>query len=321
LTGSDQPDQTATEVFRALQAKARADHDGDTHSLLVLYAVESFLRRLAASEHARRLVLKGGMLMAANDIRAITRDADLSAHATAGEQATVHELVAEICALKVEPPDGVRIDPATIRTETMRAQDEYHGVRCKLTASLGQARASSCSRSLSTGGRMSGRPGETGHPCQQRVVVAVRPRPALLREQRVKAMLGRFGLLDPGLPGTLRHVVAESPQPWSSDLHQQRSLAFAPDTQIVHACMQQLFTGKDWYSDAHASNRTHKPSDGEQARCARRDACGPGPTRRMRQRCPERMRPGHAPRLRPGMDLSTSRRSRVVRMVRRQLFV
>jgi hypothetical protein len=140
LTGSDQPDQTATEVFRALQAKARADHDGDTHSLLVLYAVESFLRRLAASEHAKRLVLKGGMLMAANDIRAITRDADLSAHATAGEQATVHELVAEICALKVEPPDGVRIDPATIRTETMRAQDEYHGVRCKLTASLGQAR-------------------------------------------------------------------------------------------------------------------------------------------------------------------------------------
>lgn len=140
MTDRDQPDRVATEVFRALQVKARADHGGDTHSLLVLYAVESFLRRLAASEHAKRLVLKGGMLMAANDIRAITRDADLSAEAMAGEQAAVRQLVAEICALEVEPPDGVTIDPATIRTETVRAQDEYQGVRCKLAASLGPAR-------------------------------------------------------------------------------------------------------------------------------------------------------------------------------------
>jgi hypothetical protein len=31
------------------------------------------------------------------------------------------------------------VDPATIRTEVMREQDEYQGVRCKLVAALGQA--------------------------------------------------------------------------------------------------------------------------------------------------------------------------------------
>lgn len=91
---------------------------------------------------------------------------------------------------------------------------------------------------------MSGRPGETGDPCQQRVVVAVRPGPSLLRKQRVQAMLGRFGTFDLGLPRTIRHLVAQSPKPRSSDLHQQRGLAFASSKQIAQTSMQQLFAGK-----------------------------------------------------------------------------
>lgn len=140
MTAHQSANRTASEAFRALQAKARADHGGDTHALLVLYAVESFLRRLAASRHAERLTLKGGMLMAANDIRMVTRDADLSAEAMASDEATVCRVVAEICALDVDPPDGIELDPTTIRTETMRAQHEYQGVRCKLAANLGRAR-------------------------------------------------------------------------------------------------------------------------------------------------------------------------------------
>lgn len=62
-------DQIAGEAFRALQAKARAEHGGNTEPLLVVYAVESFLRRLAMSDHAQQMVLKGGMLMAVSDIR------------------------------------------------------------------------------------------------------------------------------------------------------------------------------------------------------------------------------------------------------------
>lgn len=130
----------ATAAFKAVQARARTEHGGDTHSLLVVYAVESFLRRLSASEHAAHMVLKGGMLMAANDVRAMTRDADLCVQGMPGEQDAVRRIVAEICALEPEPPDGVVIDSATITTETMREEDRYQGVRCRLVARLGRAR-------------------------------------------------------------------------------------------------------------------------------------------------------------------------------------
>ena len=55
----------AKRVFRELQTLARADYGGNTGALLVVYAVEGFLRRLAASPYATQMTLKGGMLMAA----------------------------------------------------------------------------------------------------------------------------------------------------------------------------------------------------------------------------------------------------------------
>jgi predicted nucleotidyltransferase component of viral defense system len=139
LTNEDLIDQAAATAFKALQAKARIEHGGNTQPLLVVYAVEAFLRRLATSEHAGRMVLKGGMLLAANDIRQFTKDADLSTHGVPSDEDSVRRLVAAICAVQTEPHDGVTMDPTTIRTEAMREGDEYHGVRCKLVATLGKA--------------------------------------------------------------------------------------------------------------------------------------------------------------------------------------
>ena len=133
-------DQAAKAAFKALQAKARAKHGGNTQPLLVVYAVEAFLRRLSASEHADRMVLKGGMLMAANSIRQMTKDADLSTHGVANDQDEIRRAVSQICAVEPDPHDGVMIKPASIRTELMREEDEYQGVRCKLMATLGKAR-------------------------------------------------------------------------------------------------------------------------------------------------------------------------------------
>ena len=47
---SDEPSnaQDATRIFRQIQALARSDYGGNTNALLVVYAVEGFLRRLAA---------------------------------------------------------------------------------------------------------------------------------------------------------------------------------------------------------------------------------------------------------------------------------
>jgi predicted nucleotidyltransferase component of viral defense system len=132
-------DQAAGEAFGALQAKARAEHGGNTQPLLVVYAVESFLRRLSISGHAHQMVLKGGMLMAVSQIRKMTKDADLSTHGMASDEESIRNVVARICALEPEPHDGVTVDMATVRTEVMRAEDEYQGVRCKLIATLGRA--------------------------------------------------------------------------------------------------------------------------------------------------------------------------------------
>jgi hypothetical protein len=132
--------EVAKSAFKALQVRARAEHGGNTQPLLVVYAIESFLRRLAASEHVERMVLKGGMLMAANSIRRMTNDADLSAHGLANDEDNVREMAASICALTPDPHDGVIFDATAIRTEIMREHHEYQGVRCKLVAGLGKAR-------------------------------------------------------------------------------------------------------------------------------------------------------------------------------------
>ncbi|MDO8186046.1 nucleotidyl transferase AbiEii/AbiGii toxin family protein [Conexibacter sp. JD483] len=139
MTAAISVDQVAVAAYHALRAKARAEHGGNTQPLLVVYAVESFLRRLAVSEYAERMVLKGGMLMAANSIRSMTRDADLSARRLPNDEEHVCAVVAAICEIEPEPHDGVAIDPASIRTEAMRAGDVYQGVRCKQVAALGRA--------------------------------------------------------------------------------------------------------------------------------------------------------------------------------------
>lgn len=139
MTDQDVIEQAAKEAFKALQAKARADHGSNTGALMVVYAVESFLRRLAMSEYATQMVLKGGMLMAANNIRQMTRDADLSTHGVANDEDNVRAVVEQICVLMPDPHDGIVVDPATIRTEVMREDAEYQGVRCKMNAGLGRA--------------------------------------------------------------------------------------------------------------------------------------------------------------------------------------
>lgn len=140
MIGEAEVNAAAAQAAKELRARARAEHGGNTQPLMVVYAVESFLRRLAESNYSGRMVLKGGMLMAANSIRQMTKDADLSTHGLFNDEGAVRDVVASICGLVPDPHDGVVIDPTTIRTETMREGDEYQGVRCKLVASLGRAR-------------------------------------------------------------------------------------------------------------------------------------------------------------------------------------
>lgn len=128
--------QSATRIFRQIQTLARSDYGGNTNALLVVYAVEGFLRRLAASQYADKMILKGGMLMAAMSARRMTKDADLSTVGVGNDEAVVAAAVAEIVATELDVDDGLAFDTDSIRTEVMREDAEYHGVRVKLIAHL-----------------------------------------------------------------------------------------------------------------------------------------------------------------------------------------
>lgn len=108
-----------------------------TDELMQLYALEGFLARLAASAHAERLVLKGGVLLAAYDARRPTRDVDMQARQISGQREDILRLVGEIAAIPVE--DGLVFDTRSATADIIRDVDAYSGVRVSLTATLASA--------------------------------------------------------------------------------------------------------------------------------------------------------------------------------------
>lgn len=133
-------DDRARDIYRDLQKLARADYGGATGALLVIYGIEGFLRRLAASDYAAKMTLKGGMLMAATATRRMTRDADLSTIGIGNDPEHIAQVVAEIAVVELADDDGLAFDVSTIRTEIMREQAKYHGIRAKIQARLATAR-------------------------------------------------------------------------------------------------------------------------------------------------------------------------------------
>lgn len=124
-------------TYLALQRLARTQGRA-TAELLQLFVLESFLRRVTQSRHRDRLVLKGGLLLAAFDLRRATRDIDLLALHTDNDPSAVERLVVEVASTEIE--DGVVFLSDTVTTETIRDGDVYPGVRVVLEASLATAR-------------------------------------------------------------------------------------------------------------------------------------------------------------------------------------
>lgn len=112
--------------YGKLQHAAR-ETGRNTQELLVIYAMEGFLERLALSAHRDNLVLKGGMLLARFDARRPTRDIDIHAESLSNDPATIAEVVADI--LRIEAADGLVFGFDDLRAETIRDEDEYSGVR------------------------------------------------------------------------------------------------------------------------------------------------------------------------------------------------
>jgi len=110
----------------------------DPAEYLALYALEGFLTRLAASARRDDFVLKGGVLLAAFAARRPTRDIDLAASGLPNDVDDVERRVREI--LTIDVVDGLEFDAGTLRSETIRDEADYTGVRVHLLAAVSKAR-------------------------------------------------------------------------------------------------------------------------------------------------------------------------------------
>jgi predicted nucleotidyltransferase component of viral defense system len=108
--------------------------------LLIRYGLERLLYRLVSAGHGGRFVLKGAMLFALwRDVPGRpTRDVDLLGFGEP-DHARLRRLFSEVCAAEVVD-DGLAFDAGSVTTADIRDDQEYHGVRVRLLAYLGNAR-------------------------------------------------------------------------------------------------------------------------------------------------------------------------------------
>lgn len=99
------PDGAAYQAIRNLAAK----RGEPTQALIEMYGLEGILRRLAASEHRDRFVLKGGVLMAVYEARRPTRDLDFNAVDTR-LAAELEKVIRDVLNVKLAEPDGLVFD-------------------------------------------------------------------------------------------------------------------------------------------------------------------------------------------------------------------
>jgi len=131
-------DTTAGRVYNDLRNLARRT-SRSTDEIMVEYVLERFLYRLATSPLGREhFVLKGGLLLAQFGARRMTRDIDILGRSFPGDEAEIIRRIAGIAATEID--DGVLFDPATLKTVPIREEDEYHGLRLSMAASIARAR-------------------------------------------------------------------------------------------------------------------------------------------------------------------------------------
>jgi hypothetical protein len=127
-------------VRARLLTKAKAEQQ-DFNLVLTRYALERLLYRLSRSRHAERFLLKGALLFDLwFDIpHRPTRDADLLGLGPA-ELLALETVFRELCAVTVDPDDGIRFQADTVRAEEIRKDANYGGIRLTLVGLLASAR-------------------------------------------------------------------------------------------------------------------------------------------------------------------------------------
>ncbi|MFI5338605.1 MAG: nucleotidyl transferase AbiEii/AbiGii toxin family protein [Candidatus Methylomirabilales bacterium] len=129
-----------TESIRHRLRNRIRERGEDVQFALQRYAQERFLYRLGESPSRERFILKGAMLFAlwGGPVYRPTRDLDLTGHGSSDAEEVLAAL-RQICEMPCAT-DGLLFDPATLTAEPIRDEEEYHGLRIRLQATLGESR-------------------------------------------------------------------------------------------------------------------------------------------------------------------------------------
>ena len=135
----DRPRNMAASVRQRLMNKAREQKE-DFSIVLTRYGLERLLYRLSQSRHREQFVLKGAMLFQlwSGQPHRPTRDRDLLGYGDPDPD-RFQEILRDICRQVVED-DGLAFHADSVYAERMKEDEEYQGLRLKLTAMLESAR-------------------------------------------------------------------------------------------------------------------------------------------------------------------------------------
>jgi hypothetical protein len=138
MTARPRHDSTAGHAYLQLRTLAKAAGRA-TDEYLRLYALEGLVARLAASPRSTDLVVKGGVLLAAYDLRRPTADLDLSGLSLSNEVQAVTSMIIDVARTEPTRDDGLAFDTQSATAQVIRDEDEYPGVRVSMMARLATA--------------------------------------------------------------------------------------------------------------------------------------------------------------------------------------
>jgi hypothetical protein len=129
----------AASVHARLQNHARATKR-PFQELLQYYAMERFLYRLSKTPYRERFVLKGALMLHVwkAPLARATKDLDFLGRLDNSLE-NLDGVIRQVCAADVEP-DGMVFDAATVKTERIKEDADYEGVRVRFVGLLGRAR-------------------------------------------------------------------------------------------------------------------------------------------------------------------------------------
>ncbi|GGJ59280.1 nucleotidyl transferase AbiEii/AbiGii toxin family protein [Deinococcus roseus] len=136
MTSTPDPSVSLLAKLRNLALKLGLSRE----TMLLLYAQQGLLARIALSPHQDDFVLKGGLSLFARYVQAArpTQDIDLAARHLPNTPEGVKQAL-EI-ALKESLPDQVTFDTENMRLSTLHEEADYPGVRVLVDAVCGRAR-------------------------------------------------------------------------------------------------------------------------------------------------------------------------------------